>query len=549
MEKKEICQSDYDVVVVGAGIGGLYGVHRFGKQGLRVLGLEAGDDVGGVWLHNAYPGARVDVESIDYCYYFSPELYREWRWTERYASQPELLSYLRHVADRFGLRPHFRFNQRVVSAQWEPEQARYRVRTEKGLEITCRFLVMASGQLSAPRKPAFEGLDTFKGEWAMTSRWPKEGVELAGKRIAVIGTGSSGVQVVTAAAAEAAHLFVFQRSPNYSVPAWNGPMDAEGWQRIADNIEAEREEMIYTIPGTHARFGLRPMADYTENEQQALIEEAWAAGGHGLSYVFSDQGLNKDTNDKVARYVKARIAEKVNSKEDAEILTAFDHPIGTRRLVVDTGYYECFNRDNVTLVNVRANGIDRITERGIRLDDGSEYDVDLIIFALGFNAFRGALDSANIRNAEGLQPTDRWTRGPRTQIGMMTAEFPNLFLPTGPGSPSVLGNFTIQNEYLMDWIGDCIAYMDERGLDTIEATTEAEDEWTRHCAELTDKILRRQVENYMVHVNADGSRVFIPYVGGMNRYATQATAIARNDYEGFRFGQVRAVSLEEAAGG
>lgn len=525
---------DFDVIVVGAGIGGLYGVHRFHRQGLRVLGIEGGRDVGGVWLHNAYPGARVDVESIDYCYYFSPELYREWRWTERYAGQPELLRYLRHVADRFDLRRHFRFNERVVSAQWEPDQARYRVRTSTRQDVTCRFLVMATGQLSAPRKPPFAGLDDFKGEWAMTAQWPDRHMELNGKRIAVIGTGSSGVQVVTELAPLAGHLTVFQRSPNYSVPAWNAPADDSAWREIADDVENERQRLFYEIPGTHARFGKRPMADYSPEEQQAMIEAAWANGGHGMAYVFSDQGTDGKTNKRVADFVKAQIRAKVKNPETAELLCAFDHPIGTRRLVVDTGYYEAFNRDNVSLVSVRNNPIDRITRTGIRMADGTEHEVDVIIFALGFNAFRGAIEAADIRNAAGVHPTDRWAQGPRTLIGLMTAEFPNLFLPTGPGSPSVLGNFTLQNEFLMDWIGDCIAYMDAHGFDTIEATPEAEAEWSAHCAELSEKLMRRQVENYMVHTNPDGSRVFIPYAGGMDRYARHAADVAQRGYDGFR---------------
>jgi len=530
-------QRDYDVVVVGAGFGGLYGVHRFKQMGLSVLGFEGGGGVGGVWYHNRYPGARVDVESWDYCYYFSEELYREWKWSEKYATQPELMRYLNHVADRFDIRRHFHFNAWVAGAQWHPETARYHVTTSTGMDVTCRFLVMATGQLSAARKPPFEGLEKYKGEWVQTSHWPEREVQLKGRRVAVIGTGSSGVQTIPEVAKVASHLSVFQRSPNYSVPAWNGPMDNTLWETIREDVPGERER-LYLHPGcSHMKRGMRPASDFTPEERLQMIEAAWNKGGHGMSSIFTDQSVNKETNDLIAEFVRNKIRATVKDPVVAEKLCPFDHPIGTRRLCVDTDYYATYNRPNVTLVDVREHPITRITETGIETSDGAHHEVDLIIFALGFHAFTAPLTNAGICNEKGERPSDRWRYGPRTLLGITTAGFPNLFFPTGPGSPSVLANMAPQNEYHIDWIANCIAYMRQHGYDTIAPTVEAEDRWTAHVAEVSDKILRRQVNNYMTHVNEDGSRVFIPYIGGMDRFARQADEIAAKHYEGYRFGR------------
>jgi cyclohexanone monooxygenase len=528
-------QADYDVIVVGAGFGGLYGVYRFRRQGLSVLGIEGASGVGGVWYHNRYPGARVDVDSIDYCYYFSPELYREWRWSERYAAQPELLRYLNHVADRFELRKHFLFNTWVTGAQWRSDSGRYHVQTSTGRHLTCRFLVMTTGQLSAARKPDFAGLDDFKGEWVQTSHWPDRDVRFAGRRIGIIGTGSTGVQAIPMLAAEAKHLYVFQRSPNYSVPAVNGPLDEPLWDKIKARVEEERLELFANATASHMKRGKRPAGDFSLAERTAMLEEQWATGGHGMGALFSDQTVNKETNDFIAEFVRAKIRSIVKDPVVAEKLCPYDHPIGTRRLCLDTNYYDTYNRDNVTLVDVREHPIERITGSGIQTTN-AHYELDLIVFALGFHAFAGALDRANIRNEDGRQPSELWRSGPRTLLGLMTVGFPNLFIVTGPGSPSVLANMAVQNEYHIDWIGDCIAYMQERGFATVEPTEEAQDAWTAHVAEVSAKILRRFVKNYMVHVNADdGRRIFMPYVGGMDRYVRQANEIAANGYEGFRF--------------
>ena len=527
--------TDYDVIVVGAGFGGIYGVYRFREQGLKVLGIETAPDVGGVWYHNAYPGARVDVESYDYCYYFSEELYREWRWSEKYATQPEILSYLKHVADRFDLRRHFLFDNRVVAAQWQPDEGRYRVQTSEYREFTCRFLVMATGGLSEANKPPFTGLDDFQGEWVETQHWPKEKVYLEGRRIAVIGTGSSGVQTIPEVAKVASHLYVMQRTPKFTVPAHNGPINDSLWEEIKKDVPGEREK-LFNHPGAgHMPTPPGAAGDFSPQEQQAILERFWKIGGQNFQAVFNDQSFNIDSNNIIADFVRSKIRSAVTDPVTAEKLCPDNHPFGTRRLIVDTDYYQTFNRDNVTLVDVREHPIKRITATGIETSDGNHYVVDLIIFALGFDAFTGAIYAAHISNETDQTPADRWQHGPRTFLGITTKGFPNLFMPTGPGSPSLLANLAVQNEYHIDWIADCIAHMDKHGYTRVEPSEEAENQWTEHVAEVSKNLLRLQVDNYMVHINDDGSRVYIPYAGGMNRYVKYAEEVVASGYKGLVF--------------
>lgn len=528
-----------DVVVVGAGIGGLYAVKRMRDDGLKVLGFEAAPDVGGVWYHNRYPGARVDIESQDYCYWFSSELYNEWEWSERYATQPEILRYVNHVADRFDLRRSFRFNARVTSAVREGPL--WKITADDGTAVTARFLVMASGQLSEPRKPPFKGLDSFKGRWVSTSYWPEEPVELAGKRIAVIGTGSSGIQTIPVLAEQAEHLYVFQRTPNYSLPAWNGPRNEELHAKFAANVPGERAALLANRMGAHFDNETRVFADFTPEERRAAVERKYAQGGQGMLGCFADQGTNIEANNYVSEFLREMIRAKVKDPAVAERLCPNDHPIGARRLCVDTGYYETFNRDNVTLVAGVDENIVEITETGIRTDKG-HYEVDLIVFALGFVAFKGALDRTGIRNAAGQAPTDRWDRGPLTWMGLMTAGFPNLFVMTGPGGPSVLVNFFPSNEFHADYIADLIAWMDEHGYAECDPTVESEAAWTAHVAEAAKPFLRAHVKNYMLHENADGTSVFIPYLGGLGRYVEECREAAAQGYPGLVFTAAGAAS-------
>jgi cation diffusion facilitator CzcD-associated flavoprotein CzcO len=545
---KNISDAYFDVIVTGAGIGGLYALHRFKSQGLSVLGLESAKSVGGVWFHNRYPGARVDVESVDYCYHFSPELYRDWRWSERYAAQPELLRYFNHVADKFGLRRHILFETPLKAAKWDQAAARYHVETATGQNFTCRFLVMATGNLSAARKPDFPGLASFKGEWVQTSHWPEHEVQIAGRRIAVIGTGSSGVQAIPVLAAQAEHLHVFQRSPNFSVPAQNGPLDEQNFARAAQDVAGRRNYLLTTRAAITSNLGIPlPLNAYSQAEQQDRLERQWALGGQGMNRVFADQGTTQAVNDVVAEFVRGKIRQIVKDPVIAERLCPYDHPIGSRRLCVDTNYYATYNRDNVSLIDIAADPIECMTETGIQTRD-AHYEVDLIVFAIGFNAFRGALDQVDIRNEAGQTPTTQWNRGPRTMLGLMTTGFPNLFLLTGPGSPSVLANLVIMNEEHVNWVADLIGYMDKHGLTSVEPEPGAQQQWGEEVAAAAARLLRLGVKNYMVHVNPDdGSRVFIPYVGGLDRYVQICRDIAAKNYEGFTFKKSGAVALAPAS--
>ncbi len=524
-----------DVVVVGAGMGGIYALHRFGEQGLKVLGLEGASGVGGVWFHNRYPGARVDLESVDYCFYFSAEIFNEWTWTERYAGQPELLRYLNFVTDWLDLRRLIQFETWLTAAHWDAGSKLWNITTSSGEHHRTRFLVMATGNLSAARVPAFEGLDDYKGEWVQTSHWPDREVQLAGRKIAVIGTGSSGVQAVPVIAQQAEHLTVFQRSPNYSVPACNRPADLDRISEIRARVPEVRKELFATVGASNVMLPSAPMADYDEAGIAARLEKQWNTGGHGMSYLFADQGRNEETNHRVAEFVRNKIRAIVKDPEVAETLCPQDHGIGTRRLCVDTDYYATYNRDNVSLVDVRDNPIARIGETGIILEDGQSFDVDLIIFALGFHPFTGAWDRIDIRNDKGAGPTDHWQRGPKTLLGLMTTGFPNFFFLSGPGSPSVLANLFLMNEYHVDWVGDLIAHMDANGYSAVEPTDEAQENWSSHVAEAAAATIRLRTKNYMVHRNEDGSGVFIPYIGGFKRYADQADAVAAEGYRGFAF--------------
>ena len=525
---------DYDVAVVGAGAGGIYAIHKFKQEGFSVVGFEGAPDVGGVWYHNRYPGARVDIESYFYC--FPDEgLYPRWTWKERYPAQPEILAYLNFAADSWGVRPHIRFSAWVTGAEWEPLADRYRITASNGESVTARFLVMASGQLSKARTPAFPGLEDFKGRWVQTSHWPTDHVETEGKRIAVIGTGSSGVQAIPALARVAESVTVFQRTANYSVPAQNGPLDQEKWTDLAGRVTEMREEILHHPTGSDIPLGAGPANAYSPAEQTALLHERWARGGHTMNAVFSDQGTDIHTNTLVADFVRERVREIVRDPEKADILTPRAYPIGTRRLCVDTGYYEAFNRSNVSLVDINRDPIERITAAGIRTKD-HEFDFDLIVFALGFEAFTGALNEANIRNEFGEQPSDRWTRGPRTLLGLMTQGFPNLFILTGPGSPSVLANMILDNVQHVDFVAGLLQHMSLLGQTRVEAETWAQDEWTEHVAEAASSLLRLNVENYMVHVNRhDGTRVFMPYVGGLDQYVARCDKVVADGYAGFAF--------------
>jgi len=538
-------RTDVDVLIVGAGFAGLYALYRMRGLGLSARVLEAGDGIGGTWYWNRYPGARCDVESLEYSYSFSEELQQEWCWSERYPSQPEVLRYLEHVADRFELWPDIRLGTRVAAATFDDASSCWTLRTEAGEELTSRWCVMATGVLSAPQAPDFPGLEDFEGRWYQTSRWPKEPVDLAGARVGVIGTGSTGIQVIPEVAKVAGHVHVFQRTAHFSVPTGNRPMDPgleRAWKAAyADKRRIARESFL----GVSLSAGERSALDVDPEERTRIFQERWDDGG-GMPVLlsFSDLLLDERANDTVAEFVRAKIRETVKDPEVADKLLPRGYPIGAKRLAQDDGYYEAYNRDNVTLVDIRSAPIERITPTGIRTTQ-ADYALDVIIFATGFDALTGALLAVDIRGAGGAALRDAWAHGPATYLGIAVAGFPNMFIVTGPGSPSVLSNMITSIEQHVDWIGDCIAHMREHGLDRIDASPEAQDAWVAHVAEVGDATLFPRADSWYMGANIPGKpRVFMPYVGGVGPYRDRCDEVARNGYEGF---ELRAAAEPSAA--
>jgi len=530
-------QRDVDVIVIGAGPCGIYAMHRFREQGLSVLGLESTGGVGGVWRLNRYPGARVDVPSIEYCFLFSREIYSEWPWSELYASQPELEAYLNFVADKLDVKKHILFNHRVTGARWLPEQNRWWVKTDNSAQFTCRFLVTAMGNLTAPNAPDFPGLSDFKGEWVQTARWPRHEVELRGRRIGIVGTGASGLQTIPVLAGQAKRLTVFQRSPNYVVPAQNRPLDPWRIREIAERLDDYRAELLTTSAAV--RFGWSQtvcrLDELAPAEREAALEAQWARGGAGLGALFAEAQLDPRVNEVISDFVRRKIRAIVNDPAVAEKLCPKDHGIGNRRLGICDGYYETYNRDNVTLVDLQEDPIERITEAGIQTRSG-HHELDLIVFALGFRSFTGTLIDADIRNAAGALITEHWRPGWKTVLGFMTSGFPNLFMAGGAGGIGFSANMIPFAEQQINWIGDCIAYVDAHGHSRIEADPVAEAAWVEHVAKTASRLLlmRRNVRDRGVHVDPEtGQRVCMTYLGGLPDYIERCERSAANGYEGF----------------
>jgi cyclohexanone monooxygenase len=524
-----------DVVIVGAGFAGLYMLYRIRELGFSVRVFEAGSGVGGTWYWNRYPGARCDVESLEYSYSFSEELSREWRWTERYAAQPEILRYLNHVADRFGLRRDIRFDTKVVSATFDEGENRWTVETSHGERVSAKLCVMATGCLSAAKVPDYKGLDTFRGRWYHTGQWPHEGVDFTGHTVAVIGTGSSGIQSIPLIARQAAHLYVFQRTPNFSLPAHNGPLAPETIEDWIENGQKYRE-LAKTTPFAFLdqAGGARPSAREASPEvREQILENGWEKGGFAGITGFSDILFNRESNDIAAEFVRGKIRGIVHDPAVAQKLLPRDHPLGTKRPCIDTGYFDTYNRDNVTLIDARESPIEEITPEGPRTKDG-QFTVDSIVFATGFDAMTGALNNIAIRGRAGAYLKEKWTAGPRTYLGLMVAGFPNLFMITGPGSPSVLSNMAVSIEQHVDWIADCIAWLRDRGMATIEAAVEAENGWVNHVNQVADLTLYPLANSWYIGANIPGkARVFMPYIGGFPAYSKKCSEVAANGYEGF----------------
>ena len=525
---------EYDAIIVGAGFSGLYALHRLRALGLRARVLERGSGVGGTWFWNRYPGARCDIESVDYCYSFSKELLDEWRWTERYATQPEILRYLNHVADRFELRGDIQLETEVALARFDEDTNRWLIETAQGERFSCRWCVMAVGCLTSIKRPAFAGLDQFEGEWFHTARWPEEGVDFTAHRVAVIGTGSTGIQAIPQIAAQATQLYVFQRTPNYSMPAQNRPLRSEELEEIRRGYTKRRRFAESSDAGVPFPAPTKATFEVTPAERHRMYEEGWRRGGiNSLSYGFTDFFTSHAANSTAAEFTRQKIREIVRDPDVAEALSPYQH-IGTKRTCVDIGYFETYNRENVRLVDLRREPLQCITPHGVRTG-AAEYPVDRIVFAIGFDAMTGALLDVDIRGAEGRTLREHWAGGPRTYLGLAVAGFPNMFIVTGPGSPSVLSNMVVSIEQHVDWISDCIAAMRERGVDRIEATPAAEEEWVGHVNELADATLYPVANSWYVGANIPGKpRVFMPYVGGCGPYRQACDEVSRHGYRGFK---------------
>ena len=522
-----------DAVVVGAGFAGLYMLHRLRGLGLSVRVYEAGDDIGGTWYWNRYPGARCDVESMDYSYSFCDELQQEWRWTERYASQPEILRYIHHVADRFDLRRDIRLSTRVTAADYDEAEARWTVRTDRGDVVSARFCIMATGCLSVAQLPTFPGLDAFRGCWYHTGHWPHEGVDFTGQRVGVIGTGSSAIQSIPIIAAQATHLYVFQRTPNFSIPARNAPLDPETEERIKKSYPEYRRRARESRIGFVVERREESALAVSPHEREREYEARWARGGLGFAATFPDLLTSREANDTAAEFFRAKIRSIVRDPVVADALTPRDYPIGTKRLCVDTDYYATFNRDNVTLVDMRTTPIQAITPDGLRTRDRA-YTLDSLVFATGFDAMTGALLSIDVRGRAGETLRTKWAEGPRTYLGLAIAGFPNLFTITGPGSPSVLSNMIVSIEQHVDWITDCIAWLRAHDRSTIEATADAESTWVAHVNDVGNMTLYPLASSWYVGANIPGKpRVFMPYVGGVATYREICDTVAATGYDGF----------------
>ncbi len=528
-------RTDTDVVVVGAGLAGLYLIYRLRQQGLSVVALDTADDVGGTWYWNRYPGARCDIPTTDYAYSFDADLEKEWTWSEKYATQPEILAYLRHVADRYDLRRDIRFATKVEKSVWDQDAGRWDIETDAGDVLRARYYVMATGCLSVPKEPDIAGASRFTGEVYFTGRWPHEGVDFTGKRVAVIGTGSSGIQSIPLIAAEALQCTVFQRTPNYSFPALNGPPSAERIAALATDRDTYRSE---------ARMSMGGMPGYELTDVSALsappdvrqerFEWAWESGElFATLSMFSDQAIDIEANEIAAELWRDKVRSIVKDPETAEALCPHDYPMGTKRPCLDTGYFETFNRPNVRLVDLRRHPIATITERGIdTVDESMEFDA--IVYATGFDAMTGALVAVDIVGRDGITLKEKWAHGPSTYLGLMTRGFPNLFTITGPGSPSVLSNMAVSIEQHVDWVTDCISYMDSHRLETIEPTPTAEAGWNQHVQDCAAITLYPKADSWYMGANVPGKpRLFYPYVGGVGAYRQACDEVAAEDYLGF----------------
>ena len=522
----------FDVVVIGSGFGGMYLLHRLRSLGMSARAYEVADDVGGTWYWNRYPGARCDIESMQYSYSFSEGLEQEWSWSEKYASQPEILDYARHVADRFDLRRDIRFQTRVTTASFDERDGRWVVQTDRGDRVTGRYLVSAVGCLSAANLPAFAGMQDCQVPILHTGRWPHEGFDFTGLRVGVIGTGSSAIQSIPIIARDAEAVVVFQRTPNYAVPARNAPMNP-GYERgIKANYADFRALARTRMPAFLFQYDKRSALELSPPERERHYEDYWRRGGLGFLGAFSDLLLSQESNDSIAEFVRGKIRSVVKDPEVAQLLSP-DNVFGCKRLCVDSGYYETFNLPHVDLVDVSETPIQYFTETGLVVAD-QRYDFDVIVCATGFAAMTGSLDRIRITGRKGMTLKDKWRSGPRTYLGLMSAGFPNFFTVTGPGSPSVLANMMPAIEQHVDWIAHCFTRLDDAGARTIEPLAASENAWIGHVNEVASESLRSTCSSWYVGANIPGRpRVFMPYIGGFPAYLDRCNAETESGYAGF----------------
>ena len=518
--------------MVGAGFAGLYMLHRLRESGLRVRAFERAGGVGGTWYWNRYPGARCDLDSVEYSYQFSDALQQEWRWSERFAGQPEILRYLEHVADRFDLRRDIQFNTTVTEAAYDEAAGYWRIATDDGQRLSATYCILATGCLSVPNRPAFDGLDRFQGEWYHTGAWPHEAISFAGKRVGIVGTGSSAVQAIPVIAVEARHLTVFQRQASYSIPARNAPLDDAEYAAIRARYGELRRQARETPSGCWWSANLTAAAEMSAEERKHELEARWRTGGLCFYGVFKDVLVNTEANDIAAEFLRSKIRAQVRDPEVATLLTPRS-VVGCKRICLDTDYYATFNRPNVTLVDISDARIEEITRTGLRTG-GDHYELDTIVFAIGFDAMTGPLLRVDIRGRGGRSLQAKWADGPRTYLGLAIEGFPNLFTMTGPTSPSVLASMVPAIEQHAEWIADCIAYARAHARPRIEAMRAAEDAWIAHQEEAAGSTLFPACNSWYVGANVEGKpRRVLPYTGGFSAYVEKCDAIVANEYEGF----------------
>ncbi|MGI9615804.1 MAG: flavin-containing monooxygenase [Acidimicrobiales bacterium] len=538
----EVGPIDYDVVVVGAGFAGMYLLHRLRNAGFSAKVFERGTSIGGTWYWNRYPGARCDVRSIDYSYSFDPVLEQEWEWSEKFATQPEILRYANHVADRYELRDGIQCNTTVRGATYDEEAKTWRVTVDpEGSnveELVARHVVLATGCLSQSKQPEIDGIEDFGGDLYHTGHWPHhaegDAKILTGKRVAVIGTGSSGIQSIPIIAEEAAHLTVFQRTPNFSIPSRNGLPDPEELASIKADYPAYRQLAKESAGGAPRPLPTKGALEVSADEREAAYRAGWEEGGlGGILASFTDLRLDEESNETAAEFIREQIRSIVDDPATAAMLCPTDHPFGTKRPCLDTNYYATYNRPDVDLVDLRATPLQRVTANGLETTERS-YEFDAIVFATGFDAMTGAIAAIDIAGVAGLELRKKWEDGPRTYLGLMVAGFPNLFTVTGPGSPSVLSNMMVSIEQHVDWIADCLENLRATGADSIEATVEAEDDWVDHVREVGDATLYPKANSWYMGANVPGKpRVFLPYVGGVGAYRAICDEIVADGYRGF----------------